>query len=178
MRLVFRARFSKLSGVSAQVREEIWRRFWPSLGGATSLGLANYSNPSYYCWHLHGVYPKPLPVRLRSCLARRVASYVQKFCRSEAAEARYRPGELETSVAAATAWRRRGCSGSPGELFAPATAPQHKLCSGWKRPTPAERSRRAERSRKDCERRARRRAARPSFMERPAVAACGDAVRR
>ena len=66
-------------------------------------------------------------------------------------------------MAAATARCRRGCSGSPSELFAPATAAQHKLRRSWKRPAPAGRSRRAERSRKDCERHARRRAERPSF---------------
>ena len=82
---------------------------------------------------------------------------------SEPPEASYSPGELETSVAAATATRGRGCSGSPSELFAPATAGAAQLRRSWKRPAPAERSCRAERSWKDCERHARRRAERPSF---------------
>ena len=89
------------------------------------------------------------------------------------AEASYAPGELETSVAAATAWRRRGCSGNPSELFAPVTAAQLKLRRSWKRPAPTGRSRRSERSRKDCERHARERAERPSFGA-PAVAAYGN----
>ena len=91
----------------------------------------------------------------------------------EPAAASYAPGELETSVAAATASRRRGCSGSPSELFAPATAGAAQLRRSWKRPAPAERSRRAERSRKSCERHARERAERPSFGA-PAVAAYGN----
>ena len=92
---------------------------------------------------------------------------MQEIAGSVPAEASYSPGELETSVAAATAWRRLSSSGSPSELFAPATAAQHKLRSSWKRPAPAERSCRAERSRKDCERHARRRAERPSFWSVP-----------
>ena len=116
-----------------------------------------------YCWSKHGVYPKPLPVRRKSCSSRHGAAPVKRSRGSVPAEASYSPGELETSVAAATARRGRGCSGSPSELFAPVTAGAAQLRSSWKRPAPAERSRRAERSRKDCERRARRRAERPSF---------------
>ena len=80
-------------------------------------------------------------------------------------------------AAAATAWRGRGCSGSPSELFAPATDPQHKLRSSWKRPAPAERhaapsapGRTASATPADAPKGRR--------LERPSAAACGDAVRR
>ena len=170
---------------SARVRDEMWRGFGRLFGGALARwlraevilrlikGISSASIPN------HCLYVKAVVLLVSELLT------AKRFRKSEPPEARYRPGELETSVAAATAWRRRGCSGSPGELFAPATAPQHKLCSGWKRPAPAERSRRAERSRKDCERHARRRAERPSFWSVPRwqpaetpPAACGEATRR
>ena len=125
--------------------------------------------------HLHGVCPKPLPVRQSSRSYGLVAARCNGKLRSEAPDASCAPGELETSVAAATAWRRLSSSGGPSELFAPATAAQHKLRRGWKRPAPAERSRRAERSRKACRSRppTRRKAV---VLERPAVAVCGNAT--
>ena len=82
---------AKLSAVSKQVVYQmclvvaVFRR---RKGGPLARKLWVDCGIVIYCWSKHGVYPKPLPVRLRSCLARRVASYVQKFCRSEPAEAR------------------------------------------------------------------------------------------
>ena len=139
----------------------MWRGFSRPFGGATSLrprvGPAIYAKLGIYSASIpnHWLYVQAVvPID-------RLRTHCKVTLRSEAAETSYSPGELETSVAAATAWRRRGCSGSPSELFAPATAGAAQLASQLE--APAERSRRAERSRKDCERRARRRAERPSF---------------
>ena len=124
----------------AQVRGETWRGF----GGLTATPLASTQlcEPvsRTYLRHLLRVCPKPLPVRQKGCSSRlRAARCIVKLP-AVPAEASYSPGELETSVAAATAWRRRGCSGSPSELFAPVTAAQLKLRRSWKRPASAERS--------------------------------------
>ena len=146
----------------AQVRGETWRGF----GGLTATPLASTQlcEPvsRTYLRHLLRVCPKPLPVRQKSCSSRlRAARCIVKLP-AVPVEASYGPGELETSVAAATAWRRRGCSGSPSELFAPVTAAQLKLRRSWKRPA-ASRAVMPRRVVRIGRERHARRAARPSF---------------
>ena len=94
---------------------------------------------------------------------------------TEAAEPRCGPGELETSVAAATAGAACGSSGGPSELFVPATAGAAQLRRSWKRPAAAERhaapsapGRTASAAPADAPTGRR--------LERPAVAACGNAT--
>ena len=125
---------------SPWVRGEMWRSFSRLLSGATrrSLRAEGFDTAK------DSAFTRRLS-QTTACTCKQLFSSSLSILRSKSFAIRAAGGEIQAGRAGdlrgrlSTAGRRRGCSGSPSELFAPATAGAAQLRRSWKRPAAAER---------------------------------------